>query len=105
MKQQVKTGRAVGILISALTLFVAGCSDELSPMTQMMLTKEGATHVYVAGMKHGHGFGDVPEGTKVRVVDDSGEGEYREVKVYVLEGLHKGETFEVSRNHLKAMSP
>jgi hypothetical protein len=77
--------RCKTVAILVILLGLTGCSegsDRLSPGTEMMLTS----------------------GAKVRVVEDpGGSDEYRNVKVYVLEGANKDEARTVLRKNLKAM--
>ena len=90
-----------GLMI--LTLFLVGCSNRINPGTEALLDEYGATELSAHFLEVGSSGGSVSAGTKVRVVkdDSSDDGEYRKVKVLVLEGSHRDANCEVSRKYLE----
>ena len=92
------------ILLSVLSLLLAGCSDSddhLKPGTEMMLNEAAANSLTVENMINGRSPNRVSKGTKVRVINDPrGPNDLGEVEVYVLEGVNKDEKVSVSRRNL-----
>ena len=92
------------ILLSVLALSLVSCSDRFSPGTEGMLNEQGATEVTVHFLQAlGSTGGRVGAGTKVRVVKDESpeENKYRKVNVLILEGDHKNENCEVTREYFE----
>lgn len=100
-------------LAIAAAVCLAGCGDGLKAGSEAILVNpprgggtaplvedEGARRVFVDGLPLGKG--GLPVGTLVRVVEDSGGGEDRAVKILILEGDAKGESATVGRKNLKA---
>jgi hypothetical protein len=85
MGYELKIRRTVSILVVLLGLTGCSGSDQLSPGTETMVT----------------GDNSISTGVKVRVVEDpGGPTQFRNVRVYVLEGAHKDETLTIQRDHL-----
>lgn len=99
-------------LLSVLSLLPAGCG--LQPGTEMMLNRQGAELVEAAAQMRSFGSESesgrfdyrTSEGTKVRVISDdrgwldpSGG-----IKVYILEGNLRNQTYTVDRDWLLSMT-
>ena len=96
------------ILLSVLSLLLAGCSEcsELKPGTEMMLGGYGALRVKEDAQIYYERFGgndwQVSEGTKVRVIKDVPEN--GKTDIYVLEGDARNHVFTVDRSWLLPMT-
>ena len=92
------------ILLLLLASLTAGCSDHLSPGTEMMLSEGGANAVSVNCMQNTQRQDcNCSKGTKVRVVSDPDEGKYRQTEILVLEGGCKDQNVTVPRSDLLPM--
>jgi hypothetical protein len=91
------------ILLAGLALTLVSCSDRLKPGTEGTLDEHGATELSAHFLLYGSGDHHVAAGTKVRVVKDESpqDDKYRKVKVLVLEGNHKNENAEVTREYIE----
>ncbi len=90
-------------LLTIVALSLVGCSNRLNPGTEVLLDERGATELSAHFIVAGRSGGNVSAGTKVRVVKDDSpdDGEYRKVKVLVLEGDHRNENCEVTRKYVE----